>query len=119
MVRKKILVNERVRRVKGSFAFLEHRFLRSGFWNQLDQDELLLYFFLVMVADRDGLSYYPYDKICSLLHFTLEQYLGARGGLINKDLLAFDGTIFQVLSLPGQSTVCQSKNFSDELSYAE
>ena len=31
---------------------------------------------------------------------TLEQYSAARDGLIEKDLIAFDGTLFQVLSLP-------------------
>jgi hypothetical protein len=31
---------------------------------------------------------------------TLEQYTAARDGLIKKDLIAFDGTLFQVLSLP-------------------
>ena len=31
---------------------------------------------------------------------TLEDYVQARNGLIHKDLIAFDGTRFQVLSLP-------------------
>jgi hypothetical protein len=52
------------------------------------------------VADRDGLSFYPYDKICSQLTIDVDAYVLARDGLINKDLLAFDGTFFQVLSLP-------------------
>ena len=60
----------------------------------------MLYVFLVLVADRNGLSYYGYDKICTLLRFTLEDYLVARNGLIDKDLIAFDGHLFQVLSLP-------------------
>lgn len=110
MIRKKILNQNRVRRINGSFAFLEHRFLRAGFWAGLDHTELLLYVFLVMVSDRNGLSYYPYDKICDLLSIRLEQYIAARNGLINKDLLAFDGTVFQVLSLPArpvQLTVCE------------
>jgi len=29
-------------------------------------------------------------------------YMAARNGLMDKDLIAFDGTRFQVLSLPGQ-----------------
>lgn len=100
MIQKKILVKERVRCIKGSFAFIEHRFLRAGFWAGLDHHELLLYLFLILVADRDGLSFYPYDKICSLLRFTVDEYIAARDGLIRKDLLAFDGALFQVLSLP-------------------
>lgn len=94
------LVSKRVRKIKGSFAFIEHRFLRHGFWASLSHDELLLYFFLILVADRDGLSFYPYDKICSLLTIDVDAYILARNSLIDKDLLAFDGTFFQVLSLP-------------------
>ena len=60
----------------------------------------LLYFFLILVADRQGLSYYHYDKICSLLCFSVDDYIFIRDQLIDKDLIAFDGTFFQVLSLP-------------------
>jgi len=96
------LVSNRVRKIKSSFAFIEHRFLRHGFWASLSHDELLLYFFLILVADRDGLSFYPYDKICSLLTIDVDAYILARNNLIDKDLLAFDGTFFQVLSLPAE-----------------
>ena len=50
--------------------------------------------------DRKGLSYYSYDKICSLLQITVDEYILARDLLIKKDLIAFDGYFFQVLSLP-------------------
>ena len=102
-----LLVNNRVRQINGSFAFIEHRFLRYGFWASLGHHELLFYFFLVMVSDRQGLSFYSYDKICSLLAISLDEYIMARDNLINKDLIAFDGTFFQVLSLP-QKPVPQS-----------
>lgn len=94
------LISHRVRSIIGSFAFIEHRFLRHGFWAGLGHHELFLYFFLVLVADRQGLSFYSYDKICSLLTISVDEYILARDSLINKDLLAFDGTFFQVLSLP-------------------
>jgi hypothetical protein len=68
----------------------------------LTHHELLLYVFLVLVADRNGLSYYSYDKICILLKITLDDYIIARDGLIEKDLIAFNGHLFQVLSLPKQ-----------------
>jgi hypothetical protein len=63
----------------------------------------LLYFFLVLAGDRNGLSFYSYDKICTLLGICLDQYIQARDGLLEKDLIAFDGTIYQVLSLPVKS----------------
>ncbi len=94
------LLPHRVRKIGGSFAFIEHRFLRDGFWASLGSDEQLLYIFLVMAGNREGLSYYGYDKICLLLKRNLDDYILARDGLIDKDLIAFDGRLFQVLSLP-------------------
>jgi hypothetical protein len=102
MITKTPLDRDRVRKIAGSFAFVEHRFLRSGFFSVLTHHELLLYIFLVLVADRNGLSYYSYDKICILLKITLDDYIIARDGLIDKDLIVFNGHLFQVLSLPKQ-----------------
>lgn len=99
-MRRPPIVADRVRSINGSFAFLEHRFLRDGFFASLSSDERSLYLFLVLAADRDGVSFYGYDSICSALECTLDAYVDARNGLIDKDLLAFDGTRFQVLSLP-------------------
>lgn len=100
MIKKNLINKHRVRQIKGSFAFIEHRFLRDGFWKNLTQHELLLYLFLIMVADHTGLSYYSYDKICILLRISLDEYIKARNSLVEMDLIAFDGTLYQVLSLP-------------------
>jgi hypothetical protein len=97
---KKILVPERIRKIEASFAFIEHRFLRDGFVASLTHFELLLHLFLVLAADRHGLSFYSFDSICSMLKMEVDDYLEARNALIKKDLLAFDGRLFQVLSLP-------------------
>ena len=101
-IEKKPLEPQRIRKITSSFAFIEHRFLRDGFWSTLDQHQLLLYVFLIIVADRNGLSYYSYDKICTLLKITVDEYIVARDALIEKDLIGFDGHLFQVLSLPDQ-----------------
>ena len=97
---KALIIPQRVRRINGSFAFIEHRFLSDGFWCSLDHQELLLYLFLVMVGDRRGISFYCYDRICNLLGVSVDAYILARNSLIKKDLIAFDGKFFQVLSLP-------------------
>jgi len=102
MIQKKLLRPERVRKVQGSFAAIEHRLLRDGFWTDLTHHELLLFILLVLVADRHGLSYYSYDKLCSLLRVTADEYIEARDALIDLDLVAFDGTLFQVMSLPSE-----------------
>lgn len=103
MIKKKILKPDRIRRIDGGFSFIPHCFLADGFLATLNQKQLLLYLFLCLVSDRYGLSFYSYDAICSLLEFSLDQYIEARDALIEKDLIAFDGTLFQVLALPEKS----------------
>ena len=100
MIQKQPILTQRVRRIEGSFAFIIHRFLQDGFFASLTLNERSLYFFLVLAADRQGLSYYAYDKICTLNGISVDEYIEARDGLIKKDLIAFDGSLFQVLSLP-------------------
>ena len=100
MIKKHFLNAQRIRRIDGGFSFIPHRFLTGGFLSALDPHQLLLYFFLVLAGDRYGLSFYSYDSICNLLQMSMDQYLQARHGLIEKDLIDFDGTIFQVLDLP-------------------
>lgn len=93
---------ERVRRIGGeSFSFIPHRFLRDGFLASIPYDELALYVFLVLAGNRDGISFYRYDAICSILRMTLDDYIAVRDALVAKQLIAFDGTRYQVLSLPG------------------
>jgi hypothetical protein len=102
MIGKVILCPDRVRKITGPFGFIEHRFLREGFFHSLTHQELLLYLFLVLVSDRSGLSFYSYDKISTLLRIPVDEFILARDGLREKDLLAFDGRTFLVLSLPPQ-----------------
>ena len=104
MIKKRILNPNRIRRIHKGFSFIPHRFLLDGFLASLNQKELLLYLFLVLVSDRYGLSCYSDDSICSLLQITADQYVKARNCLMEKDLMAFDGTVFQVLDLPPTPT---------------
>lgn len=97
------ILADRVRRIgEDGFAFLPNRFLRDGFFTSLGPDELRLYLLLILAGDRQGLSFYHYDRLCSLLELPIERYIEVRNALIQKDLIAFDGTRFQVLALPAQ-----------------
>ena len=91
---------DRIRRIAGGFAFVPNDFLHRGFFASLSHAERSLYFFLVLAGDRNGVSYYGYDRICAVLELTLDEYLVVRDRLIDYDLIAFDGRRFQVLSLP-------------------
>jgi hypothetical protein len=91
---------DRIRRITGGFAFVPNDFLHQGFFASLSHAERSLYFFLVLAGDRNGVSYYAHDRICDALEITHDEYLLVRNSLVDKDLIAFDGGRFQVLSLP-------------------
>lgn len=71
----------RIRRITGSFSWIDHRLLSDGFLAAMAPDELLLYFFLVLVGDKNGISFYSYDKICAMLKIDVDRFIGARIGL--------------------------------------
>lgn len=102
MIQKHPIYPQRIRKIEGSFTFIEHRFLQDGFFANLTHHERSLYLFLALASDRRGLSYYSYDKICTLNGISSDDYILARNSLIDKDLIAFDGSLFQVLSLPAK-----------------
>ena len=100
MYDKRILISSRVRKIQGSFSWIDHSFITGGFLRDLSAVEILLYFFLVSVSDRNGISFYHDDKICSLIKIGLTSLGQARDGLISKSLLAYEHPMYQVLSLP-------------------
>jgi hypothetical protein len=95
---------DRIRRITGSFSWLDHRLISGGFLAAMSQAEILLYFFLVLVGDKKGVSFYSYDKICALLKMDVDTFIRARNQLIDKSMLACDSGRFQVLQLPQKST---------------
>ena len=101
---------DRIRSISGqSFAWIPHRFLQRGFFAELTTEERSLYLFLVLAGDRHGVSYYGPERISSALGVTLDDYLHIRNSLIALDLIAFDGTRFQVLALPSRPVSRPSK----------
>lgn len=113
-IEKKPLIPDRVRKIDGGFSFIPHSFLTRRFFTSLNQHELLLYFLLVLVGDRQGLSYYSQDKLCTMLRMSLDEFLVARNSLIEKSLIAFDGFMFQVLSLPEKPIIRQPKPLTSQ-----
>jgi hypothetical protein len=119
MISKEPILTERIRKISGSFSWIDHRILSSGFLQAMTTHEIVLYFFLILVGDKNGMSFYHYDKICTLLKIDLEQYIKARNQLIHKSLIAFEQNRYQVLELPSQLKAeneqyvkrCKSSNF--------
>jgi len=109
MAIKKLLYPERVRKIEGSFSWIDHRFVTGGFLHDLSMIEILLYLFLVAVSDRNGLSFYHDDRIASLLKIDLPALGKAREGLIRRSLLAYEFPLYQILSLPPRPMGLPSK----------
>ena len=97
---KSILDHDRVRKIEGSFSWIDHRFITGGFLQDLSTIEILLYLFLVAVSDRHGLSFYHDDRICTILKIPLPALGEAREGLTLRSLIAYEPPLYQVLSLP-------------------
>ena len=98
---------ERVRIIKNSFSWIDHDFINTGIIDILTKEEILLYYFLVNVGDKEGISFYRRETICSKLKLGIVQYEKAKEALIGYDLIAYKpfnkyslSGYFQVLSLP-------------------
>lgn len=70
--------------------------------DELPTFEILLYFFLVSVSDRYGISFYRDDRICRILKINLSILGQAREGLRQRSLLAYKFPVYQVLALPAK-----------------
>ena len=93
---KKILDHDRVRKIEGSFSWIDHRFITGGFLQELSNIEILLYLFLVAVSDRKGISFYHDDRVCSLLKIPLTSLGEAREGLILRSLIAYEPPLYHI-----------------------
>lgn len=86
-----------------SFAWIDHRLLRSGFLPVMTHEDQSLYLFLSLVADRNGVSFYRKEKICDLLGLDFTPFEIARDRLIEMGLIAFKP--YSALSVNGHYQV--------------
>jgi hypothetical protein len=102
-----ILVPQRLRRVPRSFAWIDHRLRSEGFLERLRPEDLGLYLFLALAADRSGLSCWRLDRIQRAVPcFDRYALCDARRRLAELDLISYrpwrhgelDGC-YQVLSV--------------------
>ena len=100
MIQKHVLVPQRLRRPPATgWSWLDRRFLREH-GDYLSREALLLYLFLAAVADRHGLSFYSDQALTSRLRLSREVLQQARQELLDRDLIAQQLPLVQVLSLP-------------------
>jgi hypothetical protein len=100
VVLKRILDTRHVRRIAADFSWLDRRFVRDGWIDRLALEESALYFFLVAVADKDGLSFYSDGRIATTLKLDRESVARGRSRLVELGLLAWESPLYQVLEIP-------------------
>jgi len=97
---KEILRADRIRTVPDNFGWIDRRLRAEGYFTRLPHEALVLYFFLVAVADRNGVSFYAERTIGRILRYNVAMIKQARYDLVQSDLLAYRHPFYQVLSLP-------------------
>ena len=100
MIQKRVLSLDRVRHLpKNDWSWVDRRFLRQ-FASQLSGDAVFLYYLLVAVSDKNGLSYYSDKALALMVRTSLPSLVRARQELIELDLIVYQSPLVQVLSLP-------------------
>jgi hypothetical protein len=100
MIRKEILLPDRVRRPpREGWSWIDRRFLREHA-SRLSHEAIVLYFFLAAVSDHNGLSFYGDTSIALRLRLPEAAIVHARDELTAEDLVAYRAPLTQVLSLP-------------------
>src|SRR3972149_6178548 len=73
---------DRIRSIRGSFSWIDHRFLREGFDQGLTRLEKLFYFVLIAVSNQDGVSFYSDERLAEFLDIRhAHELTGARNEL--------------------------------------
>ena len=115
-----VLVPDRLRRPSPSFAWIDHHLRSSGLLPMQEPPEIGLYLFLVLAADKDGLSCWRLDRIeREMPCFDRSALWKARDRLAELDLVAFrpwrasdpDG-VYQVLSIQRTGAALSPENHS-------
>lgn len=100
MIEKRLLVAERLRRPPATgWSWVDRRFWREH-GDYLSREAILLYLFFAAVADRHGLSFYSDSTLSGRLRLPQPAVEKAREELLQRDLIAYQLPLVQVLSLP-------------------
>jgi len=105
---------QKIRKIQGSFAWIDHRLVRNGYFQVMTHDDMVLYLFLILAADRNGVSFYRKEKICDAVSLDFCQFEIAKDRLINMTLIAFES--YSVLSPNGYYQVLPVENKAPDYS---
>lgn len=100
------LDSKRLRQVSTQFSWVDHRLVRGRLLSGTSTDGWALYLFLVSVADELGLSYYSARSICEHLGIDPQALSQARAQLLERELIAWEAPLYQVLDLANARSMC-------------
>ena len=103
-----------IRNIKGSFAWIDHRLIRNGFINVMTHNDIVLYLFLILAADKNGVSFYRKEKMCETMSLDYNQFEVARDRLITMKLIAFES--YSALSPNGYYQVLPIESMAPDYS---
>src|SRR5438132_12920557 len=82
---------DRRRSIRGSFSWIDHRFLCEGFDEGLTRLEKLLSFVLVAVSNQNGVSFYSDARLAELLAVRfLHELDGAGQYRVARDRIVYE-----------------------------
>ena len=87
-----------------SYSIIDHEFLHQEYFKHLSLEALALYFFLVVVADREGKSYYAERSIAETLRLSPDKFQKALTDLTVMGLIDFRRPYFWVKNLSPRGT---------------
>jgi hypothetical protein len=100
----------RVRRIpEQGFSWIDRRFVREGFLDDLPREAGALYFFLAAVSDQHGMSFYADPTVSRLLKLTAEELVHARYWLEKAELILYRAPLYQLLPLPAKLRPTRSR----------
>lgn len=98
-LRKYLIDPDRIRKIPASFSWVDRRFMREGYLQNLCREAILLYFFLIIVGDNRGLSFYGDTNIYKQLKLSKQDLQKGRVQLITQGLIAYQSPMYQVLAI--------------------
>ena len=103
-----------IRKIQGSFAWVDHRLFREGYLSIMTHEDQVFYLFLTLVADRNGVSFYRKEKICDTLSLDFQELEIARDRLIHFNLISYQP--YSILSPHGYYQVLPIRTPAPNLS---
>lgn len=88
------------RKMEYPFGWIPQRFVTDGIMKTLRIEEILLYIFLSLVSDKNGISWYGDKRISELTGIPAVGIITARFGLEKKGFIAYKKPYYQVLQMP-------------------